>query len=340
MSYLEDGFDNNLIRNTYPDNESFEDSSILGEIITAGAIPTSEITSALVANGIINTDNNIITELISATLNTQAKEILSTFTFGTSGAIAMITDANNGIWISPTGILAKKGGNNTFALGIDGVATFAGNLSAPSGTLGTITAGTITGVTIQSAATGYRSVMTSGVGYALYNGATYLGKMSCSAAGSIIIDSLDNIYFRDQSVQLAQIDTNGLILPSTKAVIFTGGGRLKDGGAYLKVEGAAGGVCDFQVEGNVYPNADNARQCGTSDKRWQDVNSEDAHIDDIYIGDRIYSSDNSQGIDSGSKEFVTTMRYDSGAIEYKHRSYTFKDGLLVAVGDESGWHRT
>jgi hypothetical protein len=139
MSYLDDGFDNNLIRNTYPNTESLEDSSILSEIVTAGAIPTNEVTNALVATGIINTNNVIITDLISDTLDTQAKEILSTFTFGTSGAIAMITDANNGIWLSPTGILAKKASANTFALEIDGDATFGGNLVAATGTLGALT---------------------------------------------------------------------------------------------------------------------------------------------------------------------------------------------------------
>jgi len=87
------------------------------------------------------TDGNFV-NLINSTLNTQTKQILSDFTFGASGAIKIITDENNGIWISPTGILGKKAGNVTFALETDGDATFGGSLVAASGTLGAITVGT------------------------------------------------------------------------------------------------------------------------------------------------------------------------------------------------------
>ena len=90
---------------------------------------------------------------INANLDTSAKTILGDFTFGVSGAIKMITDANNGLWLSPTGILGKKAGANTFTIGIDGTATFAGTLSAASGTFGTITAGTLNGLTIDGTST-------------------------------------------------------------------------------------------------------------------------------------------------------------------------------------------
>jgi len=89
----------------------------------------------------LGTDGNF-TNIINANLNTQTKQILGDFTFGASGAIKIITDANNGIWLSPTGILAKKAGNTTFVLETDGDATFAGSLLAASGTLGAITIGT------------------------------------------------------------------------------------------------------------------------------------------------------------------------------------------------------
>ena len=87
-------------------------------------------------------------EIITANLNTSAKTILGEFIFSGSGALAMNTDANNGLWLSPTGILGKKAGANTFTIGIDGAATFAGTLAAASGTFGTITAGTIDGCDI------------------------------------------------------------------------------------------------------------------------------------------------------------------------------------------------
>jgi len=86
----------------------------------------------------INASGNFI----DTNLNTSTKQILGDFTFGASGAIKMITDENNGLWLSPTGILGKKAGATTFAVDTSGNATFAGTLSAASGTLGAITIGT------------------------------------------------------------------------------------------------------------------------------------------------------------------------------------------------------
>ena len=122
--------------------------------VTAGSIAgrsISTIAGAIDASG----------HFIDACLNTSTKQILGDFTFGASGAIKMITDADNGLWLSPTGILGKKAGATTFAIDIEGNATFAGTLSAAAGTLGTITAGTlngltITGGTIQTASSGKR----------------------------------------------------------------------------------------------------------------------------------------------------------------------------------------
>jgi len=85
---------------------------------------------------------NSIGHFIDANLDTSAKTILGDFTFGESGAIKMITDENNGLWISPTGILGKKAGDTTFAIDILGNATFSGTLVAAAGTLGEITIGT------------------------------------------------------------------------------------------------------------------------------------------------------------------------------------------------------
>jgi len=101
--------------------------------------------SAIIANAI-----NSYGHFIDDRLDTSSKQILGDFTFGVSGAIKMITDTNNGLWISPTGILGKKAGNTTFAIDTSGNATFAGTLSAAAGTLGTITAGTFTGISVTS----------------------------------------------------------------------------------------------------------------------------------------------------------------------------------------------
>lgn len=85
-------------------------------------------------NEAINPSGDFVNDVINANLDTQAKEILGDFIFGASGAIKMITDADNGLWLSPTGILGKKSGANTFAIDILGNATFAGTLVAAAGT--------------------------------------------------------------------------------------------------------------------------------------------------------------------------------------------------------------
>jgi hypothetical protein len=92
-------------------------------------------------------------------LSTNSKEILGDFTFGASGALKITTDVNNGIWISPTGILAKSGGNPKFTLTAGGDATFAGTLDAASGTFGTITAGILTGTILRTSSSGQRVTM-------------------------------------------------------------------------------------------------------------------------------------------------------------------------------------
>jgi len=81
---------------------------------------------------------------IDATLNTSAKTILDAFTFGASGALQIGTYVNGvsgDIRISPNGIVGRNSaGANTFTIdGTTGNATFAGTLSAVTGTLGTLT---------------------------------------------------------------------------------------------------------------------------------------------------------------------------------------------------------
>lgn len=129
-------------------------------------------------------------ELINSTLNTATKQILGEFTFGASGAIAIKTDADNGLWLSPTGILAKKAGVTTFALETDGDATFAGTLSAASGTIGIVTG------TIQTAASGYRLRMSAAANaFQSLNGDTVLGSISTSANGDLILTGTNNVIF-------------------------------------------------------------------------------------------------------------------------------------------------
>jgi len=108
---------------------------------------------ATIIGGAINADGDFINELINTKLNTDAQTILGSFTFGVSGAIQIGTYVNGvsgDLKISPTGILGRNSANaTTFSIdATTGNATFAGSLSAASGTLGSITAGTFTGISI------------------------------------------------------------------------------------------------------------------------------------------------------------------------------------------------
>lgn len=104
---------------------------------------------------------------IDANLNTSAKTILGGFTFSpddysgafktgdvtwntTTGAIT----GGTGFVINKYGIIGASGGVAKVSILSDGNVTFAGTLSAASGTLGTITSGTIQGCEFRTAATG------------------------------------------------------------------------------------------------------------------------------------------------------------------------------------------
>lgn len=89
--------------------------------------PGATDNSAEIVNGIL------ISAIANAQFNTSTKEILDAFTFGASGALKMITDANNGLWISPTGILGKKAGVTTFAVDTGGNASFRGSVVITGG---------------------------------------------------------------------------------------------------------------------------------------------------------------------------------------------------------------
>lgn len=130
----------------------------------------------------INSSGNLVTDLINARLDSSTKKILADFNFGTtdyagavkSGDIAWNTTTGaitggSGVVVYRGGIIGAAAGVATFSLdATTGNATFAGTLSAAAGTLGAITAGTLTGLTItggtiQTSTSGSRVVL-SGTG--------------------------------------------------------------------------------------------------------------------------------------------------------------------------------
>jgi len=104
---------------------------------------------------------NIADHIVNANLNSLSRKILKDFEFGPddyAGAFKTgniqwniatgVVSGGTGILINKNGIVGALNGAITFSITTAGNATFAGTLSAPSGTLGSITAGTFTGCSI------------------------------------------------------------------------------------------------------------------------------------------------------------------------------------------------
>jgi len=123
----------------------FQSVSVVGGVLDGTTTLGGRVGSTLASA--INSSGNFL----DTRLNTSTKEILSDFTFGASGAIKMTTDVNNGLWLSPTGILGKKASATTFSIDTSGNATFSGD----------ITGSIITGGTVQTGTSGQRVVLAS-----------------------------------------------------------------------------------------------------------------------------------------------------------------------------------
>lgn len=222
---------------------------MLGNVV-ANSILINGLGGDIIA-GAINGDGDFINELISTNLNTQSKEILGSFTFGVSGAIAIATDANNGVWISPTGILGKKAGATTFAIESDGDATFGGTLVAASGTFGTITSGSISGVTI----TGSTIKATGGAGsdvwmdssdgtLKFFHAGSEKGFMYSNSAGDILFSADENmaITFNDGggtgNFSVSNDGTPQFIIYDSGLVF--GAGDIQCGGTFKSSDGTSG----------------------------------------------------------------------------------------------------
>ena len=131
---------------------------------------------------------------INANLDTSAKTILGSFTFGVSGALQIGTysaGVSGDVKISPSGIVGRNSaGANTFTIdGTTGTATFAGTLSAAAGTLGAVTAGTFTGITI-AIGTANNIFKADSNGIYLGNATFASAPFSVSMAGAVMASNL------------------------------------------------------------------------------------------------------------------------------------------------------
>ena len=291
-------------------------------------------------------------QIINTALNTSSKEILTDFTFETTDYAGAFKTGNvtwnastglptggTGFIINAKGIIGVNGGSTKVAILADGTATFGGTLSAPNGTLGTITSGTITGATIQSATTGERTVQTSANGYQFYNGTNHLGQIEADGTNSGIRYRTDYHYFRNRTgtTEYAKINSSGFIIPNASAYYITAGIKMSYTGGFLKFEGGGGGDIGTKFQGSVYPNSDNSYDLGSSLLRWRHGYFEDISVDDLVVnsGGSITIDGNSG--DDEEFEVVTSMRDDGGTHQWKARLLTFKKGVLTNLGSESSW---
>ena len=236
-----------------------------------------------------NIDDGVwIGDVINAALNTQEEKILGDYTFGSSGAIRVGT-TNNGISISPSGILGRSGGNTTFAIDSGGNATFAGELIAAHGTLGTVTGGVIR----TSSGTTRVELNSSSNGLGVISG----GKLRLFLGGSVVEFYDHNENF---SGNIFGVASNSIAITSNTG---SAAPRLTLGSSYLDLVNADlrlecdllarwGGSYDIgksatrfrdlwlsrdiafnrYVRNQVTPSSDNMFSLGTSSRRWRDLN--------------------------------------------------------------------
>ena len=126
----------------YPETIEQNPLPILGDIVldknqeTSGKEGNKQYT-ALEISQLPYPQKTIAIETIGATLNTQSRKILGSFSFGKIGAI-QVGEYENGVSgdvrISPDGIVARnEDGDTTFSLdGMTGNATFLGTIAAGS----------------------------------------------------------------------------------------------------------------------------------------------------------------------------------------------------------------
>ena len=137
-----------------------------------------------------NSSTNDFINIINNALDTSEKKILGNFSFGPSGAITIQTDANNGLWLSPNGILAKKAGVTTFSVESDGDVSLKGTLLA-----GSVVACDISGVNITSSSGNNRIRLSSGDLLEFYYSNVRQGYIRADASGDLHLYGTDDIIF-------------------------------------------------------------------------------------------------------------------------------------------------
>jgi len=361
MSYIESGFDNNLIRLGYSatEPEPFYDSANIGSILGAGSIPTTAV-GAL--DSATDDDGNWINELINTKLDTASKEILGDFTFGASGAISISTDPNNGLWISPTGILGKKAGSNTFAIDNTGNATFGGILSAASGTLGALSVGSnawhvdASGNMWWGSSADYASatIKISSTGSVSFTSGTFRGSLNADdiTAGTLTgrtvkakgtgstsdvwIDGDGTVKFYYGSSQIGYIysSTSAQILfySSNDLYLQTADQFAIDSGSAVSI--FADSYITMNYNDNGGTDSFSLTSAGAS-RLTLDSSGNLNVVGNIQCGNNFKSSDGTSGSNHAGYGFVNGIRWSGSTLQYRFSEITVKDGLITGFNQGS-----
>lgn len=206
-------FEVNVKDGLFIGGETFADAkfgvNFLGEMFASLILIKNDLGQILIDS---NSSTGDYVQLINSTLNTQEKEILGEYTFEGSGAIKIANDSNNGLWLSPSGILGKKAGVTTFALTNAGNLTMKGTLLAGSAVVaGDITSGgTILGCNIVSSTNTNRVEMRNGNYFRVIVGGAESGRIYGDSGGDIYIQGDDDVIFRAGGSSRCQVTTGSL----------------------------------------------------------------------------------------------------------------------------------
>ena len=206
------------------------------------SIPSNEIIFPVVAN-----------DIVSMSLNTQARQILGGYSFGQVGSLAVgkyVAGVSGDIRISPSGIVGRNSsGTNTFTIdGTTGSATFLGTVTA--------TAGSIGGFTIASgylyAGTSTNTCGLSPADYPFWAGATYANRATApfrvTPAGAITASSgtVGGLVISATSISTSSGD-NKIVIDNSDNVSFYAGGTLRGSLRGATATGATGIIADCDL---------------------------------------------------------------------------------------------
>lgn len=254
--------------------------------------------------------------IVNTALNTASKTILTDFTFESSDYAGAFKAGNptwsestglitggSGVLINARGILGANAGVATFTLdATTGNATFAGTLSAPNGTLGTITAGTITGATLQTATPG----LATGSAVVLTGGINQIIKLYYNTANVGTISGLQTIIGAETEYIKIYAQSGRFISLRDSEISFDG---------------------DLVMSGT--------HDLGQQAQPWHAVWANSVVA---YGSGAKFSINGSDGDDVNANQFVTSIRYKDDKLQFRGRALTFIGGIMTGMSTESEWY--